>query len=116
MNVPMPKVGLLKPMSRSMCMTLPSGSGTVENRVLLADQPTGALRNFLIDHYASDDQIEEAFNDAGGSIIARCTHGREPRAIRFVRDDEGHPALHLHDAAPTSTVEVRVLLAESVRA
>jgi len=115
-NVPMPKVGLLKPLSRSMCVTLPSGSGVVENRVLLADQPTGGLRNFLLDHYRDDAEVEETFSDAGGSIIARCTFGREPRAIRFVRDDEGHPALLLHDAAPTSTVEVRVLLAETVRA
>jgi len=115
-SIPTPKVGYLKPLSRSMSVTLPLGSGTVDNLSLVADQPTGGLRNFLLASYESDDAVEDAFASGGGSLVVRCTFGREPRVVRFTRDDAGRPTLHLADAAPTSTVELRLLLAEAVRA
>jgi hypothetical protein len=85
----------------------------VENWCLHENQPTGGLRNFLLRQYANTAEVEQAFAEAGGSIIVRATSGVAPSVVGFRTDVNGYPMLTLKGGKPPTFCEVRILLAES---
>ena len=111
-----PSRGLAKPMSRAMSVLLASDDVIVENWCLHENQPTGPLRNFLTQQYANAGEVEQAFTDAGGSVVVRATSGASPNQTAFLTDARGFPVLVFRGQRPPTFCEVRILLAESARA
>ena len=111
-----PSPGLAKPLSRAMNLLLAADDVLVDNWCLHENQPPGGLRNFLLRKYANTLEIEQAFADAGGSVVVRATSGTGPSVVGFKADVNGYPMLTLKGGKPPSFCEVRILLAESARA
>ncbi len=111
-----PSPGLAKPLSRAMNMLLTADDVVVDNWCLHENQPNGGLRNFFLRKYANTAEVEQAFTEAGGSIIVRATSGVAPSVVGFRIDANGYPILTLKGGKPPTFCEVRILLAESARA
>lgn len=111
-----PSPGLAKPLSRAMNLLLAADDVVVENWCLHENQPTGGLRNFLVRQYPNAAAVEQAFADAGGSVLVRATSGGAPPVVAFRTDANGYPILSLKGAKTPAFCEVRILLAESARA
>jgi len=103
------EVGFLKPSSRSMGLVLDRANEVLSNEMLVVDQPTGRLRNFLNTAFESDAAVEDAFLSGGGTVVVRTRHGKGPRATMWVVRD-GLPVLAFSGGSKGAKVEVKVLV------
>lgn len=103
------EVGFVKPSSRSLGLVLDKANEILANETLVADQPTGRLRNFLNTSFASDEAAADGFFAEGGSIVVRTRYGKGPKTVSWVSRN-GLPALAFSGGAKGAQVEIKVLV------
>jgi hypothetical protein len=103
-------VGFAKPSSRNFCVVFLGTREVVDRPLLVSAQPTGRLRNFCMSIFETDDAVEGAFRNSGGSVIVRTRAGVGPHRVRWVRSEDGFPALVFEGGERGAAVEVKLLI------
>jgi hypothetical protein len=103
-------VGFSKPSSRNFCVVLSGAREVVDRPLLMSAQPSGRLRNFFMSAFETDNAVEDAFRNGGGSLIVRTRDGIGPRRVRWVRLEDGFPALVFEGGERGAAVEVKLLI------
>lgn len=100
---------------------LVDAEGDVPHDWLLDGQPSGDLRNFLLaqhDAVSGGGTVEDAFRDAGGTILLRTLRVGKTRAegITFVTDDQGRVALRILGGGKGTDLVIRIAIPHSASA
>lgn len=96
---------------RALTCCLRTEAGLLSNEALLTGQPDGDLRSFFSASYATEDEVERAFRDAGGSIIVRPVAG-EVTTVGFVLEGN-KPGLRVA-GGKGCIVELRLAIPHSI--
>lgn len=102
-------------------LLLVDAEGDVPHDWLLDGQPSGDLRNFLLaqhDAVSGGEAVEDAFRDAGGTILLRTLRVGTVRAegITFVTDDQGRVTLRVLGGGKGTDLAVRIAIPHSASA
>lgn len=97
---------------RALSCSIRCEAGTIENRQLLDGQPDGDLRTFLSSTYASENDAETAFRNAGGTILVRAVSG-EVSTVALSVDESRRVVLRV-SASEGSLMELRLAIPHSI--
>jgi len=105
----------------SACFILADAEGDVPHDWLLDGQPSGDLRNFLLAHHdavAGGEAVEDAFREAGGTIVLRALRVGKTRAegLTFLLDAEGRVGLRVLGGSKGTDLAVRIAIPHSASA
>lgn len=100
---------------------LVDAEGDVPHDWLLDGQPSGDLRNFLLAHHdavTGGEAVEDAFREAGGTILLRTLRAGKTRAegITFSKDDQGRVTLRVLGGSKGTDLAVRIAIPHSASA
>lgn len=119
-ETPAVEMGMVNGMRRALSasLALTNARGDVSHDWLLDGQPVGDLRLFLLNRHApcADGEIvEDAFRNAGGTILLRTTRADGPRVdgLTFVVDTEGRIGLRILGGGEGTDLSLRIAIPHS---